>query len=140
MTNADVAKVNAGCANGFQLSVYNAVMRKEKDLTKKIPMGDNRYLEATLTWSKEVVNKTNDYGCTYPVETGNVKPILHLSVWTSKENGMATSRGLGYWLDAGEPVKRRSVKALQELTKEYTEDKIWEEFERAKATQKNLLE
>lgn len=140
MTNADVAKVNAGCANGFQLNVYNAVMRKEKDLTKKIPMGDNRYLEATLTWSKEVVNKANDYGCTYPVETGNVRPILHLSVWTSKENGMATSRGLGYWLDAGEPVKRRSVKALQELTKEYTEDKIWKEFERAKATQKNLFE
>lgn len=140
MTNADVAKVNAGCANGFQLNVYNAVMRKEKDLTKKIPMGDNRYLEATLTWSKEVVNKTNDYGCTYPVEIGNVKPILHLSVWTSKENGMATSRGLGYWLDAGEPVKRRSVKALQELTKEYTEDKILREFERAKATQKNLFE
>ena len=140
MTNADVAKVNAGCASGFQLNVYNAVMRKEKDLTKKIPMGDNRYLEATLTWSKEVVNKTNDYGCTYPVETGNVKPILHLSVWTSKENGMATSRGLGYWLDAGEPVKRRSVKALQELTKEYTEDEILREFEKAKATQRNLFE
>lgn len=140
MTKADVLKVNAGCVNGFGLNVYNAVMRGEKDLTKKIPMENGRYLEATLTWNKEVVNKTNDYGCTYPVETGNVKPVLHLSVWTSKENGMAISRGLGYWLDAGEPVKRRSVKALQELTKEYTEDKIWKEFERAKATQKNLFE
>ena len=53
---------------------------------------------------------------------------------------MATSRGLGYWLDAGEPVKRRSVKALQELTKEYTEDEILREFEKAKATQRNLFE
>lgn len=124
MTREDVKKINSECKNGFEFYLYGYLMNKEKELSKRIKLADNKFLEARLEWDKVLERKTNEWGCSWNVETGEVKPVLRLSVWTNKETGVAVSYGFGYTEVAGSPVKRRSMKSLQALTGNYTTEDI----------------
>lgn len=124
MTREDVKKINSECKNGFEFYLYGYLMRKEKELSKRIALANNKFLEARLEWDKVFKRTTNEYGCSWNVETGEVEPVLRLSVWTNKETGVAVSYGFGYTEIAGSPVKRRSMKSLQALTGNYTTEDI----------------
>lgn len=128
MTGEDVKKINSECKNGFEFYLYGYLMRKEKELSKRIALANNKFLEARLEWDKVFERKTNEWG-SWKVETGEVKPVLRLSIWTKKENGVSVFYGWGYTEDVGSPVKRRSIKALQALTSNYTTEDIVRLFE-----------
>lgn len=138
MTREDVKKINSECKNGFEFYLYGYLMRKEKELSKRINLADNQYLEARLEWHEVTERKTNEWGCSWNVKTGEVQPALRLSVWTNKENGMAVSYGLGYTEVAGSPVKRRSMKRLQDITNNWTTENIVRLYEQKSGTKLNL--
>ena len=140
MTMAEVKKMNEGCFNGFELDLNHLLFHKEKEFVKSIELPNGTFLHVRVEWDEYKEVKQNAYGQSFSVYTGMYIPKLHFSIW-QKDGNFLKSSGLGRWLDIpGEtPVKRRSCKKLQELTKNYNTERCLKLFEEAKRTQKNLL-
>lgn len=140
MTMADVKKMTKDCFNDFQFDLNYYLIHKEKEFVKSIELPDGRILRVRVEWDEHREIKKNSYGQSFGAYTGMYIPKLHFSVWQNDGDFMK-SFGLGRWVDipGEEPVKRRSYKKLQALTKNYDTEKCLKLFEEAKRTQKNLL-
>lgn len=127
-------RVDSGCSNGFGLDIWCFLCHKEKKLTKTIPLDDGKVLQISIDWYPHYEMKTSAYGQSFNVPTGLSVPKLHFSVWEESGSFMS-SHGLGWcYTVSTEPVKRKTVKALQAFTKVYTTEKCMEIWKTLKDT------
>lgn len=141
MTVAEVKKINEGCANGFKLDVQRYAFYKEKEFQKYIKLEDDSMLRVKIEWYACRDVRHSDYGQSFSVPNGMSVPKIHFSVW--RESGSClVSHGLGRWVDieGQEPVKRKSYKKLQELTKNFDDAKCLQMFKEAEKTIPNMME
>lgn len=115
MTKEQIAKANAKMADGWTLDLRSLMFNKEKNPTMILNTDGKHYIKAQLTYMNE------QEGYSY---TGYKIPMLHLSYWTDRGNGVATSQGLGAWIAVGDKVKRGTLANLSKLTHEYGATKI----------------
>lgn len=127
-------RVDSGCSNGFGLDIWHFLCHKEKKLTKSISLDDGKVLQVSIDWYPYYEVMENSYGQKFNVCSGLVIPKLHFSVWEESGSFMS-SHGLGWcYTISNEPVKRKTVKALQDFTKAYTTEKCMEIWETLKDT------
>ena len=125
ITRDQINTINAKMSNGFRLDVRHYLLWGQKQAVKPIQIDDNTTLTATLTWMDSYERKTTAYGQTINVPNGMHHIALHLAVWHHKDGKqVATSHGLGQWIDVGPDAKRRSFADIQKLTANYDDAAI----------------
>ena len=125
ITRDQINAINAKMSNGFRLDAKHYVMWGEKQAVKAIQIDDNTTLTATLTWRDSYESKTTVYRQTLNVPNGMHHIALHLDVWHHKDGEqVATSHGLGQWIDIGPDAPRCNFSAIQKLTANYDDAAI----------------
>lgn len=115
ITSEQIKKINDKCSNGWQLDVRHAIICSEKQLVLQAQKSETEIVRGTLWW-----NEVHENFCT----VGKV-PQLHLALYHTKPGSdMMTSYGLGKTITLGDMVSRTSMKVLQDLTKNFTEDDL----------------
>jgi len=116
ITIQSIKKINSGCSNGFQFDIQDYRQLGDKNLSRTIPIDENKLVKATLYFQDEIIDHR---------ETGRRIPVLNVSIWTKTSVSTMWSSGLGkfhYYKDRKAP--RRNMALLQEITKEITDDFI----------------
>ena len=115
ITKDQIDKINAKCKNGFKLSLFAAVIHGEKQLEKDIQLGDSGIIYRFTLKFREECERFRGIGV-YPVldidklvPTGTATMYSVLNIGSEK---------------LGDMVARRSIKALQDLTADYPDDKL----------------
>lgn len=125
ITREQINAINAKMSNGFRLDVRHYLLWSQKQAVKAIQLNDNTTLAATLTWMDSYERKATTYGQTINVPNGLHHIALHLAVWHHKDGGqVATSHGLGQWIDVGPDAKRCNFSNIQQLTANYDDATI----------------
>lgn len=125
ITRNQINAINAKMSNGFRLDVRHYVLWNQKRAVKPIQLDESTTLTATLTWMDSYERKTTAYGQTINVPNGLHHIALNLSVWHHKDGEqVATSHGLGQWIDIGPDAPRCNFSALQKLTANYDDAAI----------------
>lgn len=125
ITREQINSINAKMSNGFTLDVRHYLLWGQKQAVKPIQLDDNTTLTATLTWMNSYERKTTAYGQTLNVPNGMHHIALHLEVWRHKDGEqVATSHGLGQWIDVGPDAPRCNFSAIQTLTANYDDAAI----------------
>lgn len=125
ITRDQINAINAKMSNGFRLDAKHYVMWAEKQAVKAIQIDDNTTLTATLAWRDSYESKTTVYRQTINVPNGLHHITLHLAVWHHKDGGqVATSHGLGQWIDVGPDAKRCNFSDIQKITANYDDATI----------------
>lgn len=115
ITSEQIKKINDKCSNGWQLDVRHAIICSEKQLVLQAQKSETEIVRGTLWWNE--VHK--DF------RTVGKVPQLHLALYHTKPGSdMMTSYGLGKTITLGDMVNRTSMKVLQDLTKNFTEDDL----------------
>lgn len=86
-------------------------------MSRIIEIDGGDFIEANIYWSKEYIEKKNEYGVKWNESTGKYNPCLHVSTWhAGKTSGMMSS-GLGdFYPFEDVSVSRRVIKPLTELS------------------------
>lgn len=125
ITRNQINTINAKMSNGFRLDVRHYLLWGQKQAVKPIQLDDNTTLTATLTWMDSYERKTTTYGQTINVPNGMHHIALNISVWHHKDGEqVATSHGLGQWIDVGADAPRCNFSAIQKLTANYDDAAI----------------
>lgn len=125
ITRDQINAINAKMSNGFRLDARHYVLWGEKQAVKAIQLDDNTTLTATLAWRDSYESKATTYGKTINVPNGLHHIALNLSVWHHKDGEqVATSHGLGQWIDVGPDAKRCNFSDIQKLTANYDDAAI----------------
>ena len=125
ITRDQINAIDAKMSNGFRLDVRHYLIWNQKQAVKDIQLDDNTTLAATLTWMDSYERKTTTYGQTINVRNGLHHIALHLAVWHNKGVGpVATSHGLGQWIDVGPDAKRCNFSDIQKITANYDDAAI----------------
>lgn len=125
ITRDQINAINAKMSNGFRIDELYYIFRGQKRAVKDIQLDDSTTLTATLTWMDSYERKATTYGQTINVPNGLHHIALNLSVWHHKDGGqVATSHGLGQWIDVGPDAKRCNFSNIQQLTANYDDATI----------------
>lgn len=125
ITRDQINTINAKMSNGFRLDVRHYLLWNQKQAVKPIQLDDNTTLTATLSWRDSYESKTTVYRQTINVPNGLHHIALHLAVWHTREgSSVATSHGLGQWIDVGSDAPRCNFSAIQKLTANYDDAAI----------------
>nr|DAT41319.1 MAG TPA: hypothetical protein [Bacteriophage sp.] len=125
ITRDQINAINAKMSNGFRLDVRHYLLWSQKQAVKPIQIDDNTTLTATLTWMDSYERKATTCGQTINVPNGLHHIALHLAVWHHRDGGqVATSHGLGQWIDVGPAVKRCNFSDIQKITANYDDASI----------------
>lgn len=111
-----IRKINNSCSNGFQFDIQDYRQLGDKNLSKTIPIEENKLIKATLFFKEEIT----DYR-----QTGQKIPVLNVSVWTKSGESIMWSSGMGkfhHYRDKKCP--RRNMSILQEITAGISDDLI----------------
>ena len=126
ITKEKYLKINGGCENDFKLDLQYYVTWGEYKLYKLIEKEDqNHYHNFRLGYREHKESKTNECGCTYPVYDGTFDIVLNYNT-SYHENGMLITNGLGKNFTIKTGLTRKTIKELQETTKELTQEKLFE--------------
>lgn len=126
ITKEKYLKINGGCKNDFQLDLQYYLVWGEYKLYKLIETEkENNFNNFRLGFREHKETKTNEYGCSYPIYTGTYDIVLNYNT-SLKDDKMLITNGLGkdYILKTG--LTRKTIKELQNITKELTTDKLFE--------------
>lgn len=125
ITRDQINTINAKMSNGFRLDLRHLACWGEKQAVKYIQLDDNTTLTATLAWQSSYEHRTTVYRQTITVPNGMHHIALNLSVWHHKDGEqVATSHGLGQWIDVGPDAPRCNFSAIQKLTANYDDAAI----------------
>ena len=125
ITRDQINAINAKMSNGFRLDARHYVLFGKKQAVKAIKLDNSTTLTATLTWMDSYERKATTYGQTINVTNGLHHIALNLSVWHHKDGEqVATSHGLGQWIDVGPDAKRCNFSDIQKITANYDEATI----------------
>ena len=127
ITRERIEKINKNCKNGFRLDVMFSLTHNEKQLVKRIKTSENQFLEIDVYFTERYRNFER-----------TILPVIHFAEWTNLQNGMASSSGLGYFVE-GEPVQRRNMKLLQEMTANLDDQTCLDMFKHEKKTKVNMM-
>ena len=123
ITREKVQKINEGAKNNFKLDIQYYLIWKEYALEKLqlIEGTENKYNNFRLGYREHRENKTNEWGCSYPVFTGTYDIVLNYNT-SLHENGMLITNGLGKDVVIETGLTRKSVKDLQKATEKLTDE------------------
>lgn len=114
LTREQVVKINSKCQNGFRLDIQTAVIWGKKELVKEICLDDSGVIYRLRIRYAAKYEHYSEVGV-YPVlELDKLVPTGTEKVYKIIDCGQK---------ELGELVKRRSVKALQDLTANYPDEK-----------------
>lgn len=118
ITKEQVLKINGKCSNDFVLNLRYFAYHGEKQLHKYISLGENKLLEVKLYFSErwDSVNRKK-----------NNVPTIHFSEWIV-DGQVLKSHGIGSFIDIGEPVSRKNMNIIIDLTKKYDNQKCMEMY------------
>lgn len=91
-----------------------------KMLKTVIKIDDSNILDVSLYYSPEVKEVTNSFGVTYNEHTGFETARLNVTKMRDCGNGMY-SGGMGKTTVVSQPVKRKTIKTLQDIAEKLTE-------------------
>lgn len=124
LTVEQARKKQALCPEGWRFDEYRFVAFNDSVTRRYIDLDDNKYICATVEYTKEYERKNNGY-CSFNVATGKVLPTLNISEWTRKpETGCAVSHGLGKSVVLGAPEDRKVFKTLCKYAATVSDDLI----------------
>lgn len=124
ITRAQYERWSAKLQNGFKFDLNRFLMWGEKQVVADYPLDDGRILQATISYY-EVWNCRQCH---------NV-PRINISVWEDCGD-FRRSYGLGHTEDAGEPQKTKRYAYLEQLTGEFSEQRVREIYEKIHPTGK----
>ena len=125
ITDEQINAINAKMHNGFRLDELYYIFRGQKRAMKDIQLDERTTLTATLTWQRSYEQETTSYHDTINMQNGMYHIALHLAVWHHKDGGqVATSHGLGQWIDVGPDAKRCNFSDIQKITANYDDAAI----------------
>lgn len=117
ITREQAQKWDAQARGGFRFDVRHYVIWGEKELRKTVDLPGGRVVEFRIGYRAEFETKTNDYGCSWNVETGRHIPELSVHIWTpGGTEGVYTSHGLGKHIDIGPAQAKKNYKILCQLS------------------------
>lgn len=120
LTKDQVERWNSKLQNGFQFDIYHFMNWGEKQIVKKIPLEDDKILEAQILYRRVL-------GADRFSDTGKVEPVLHLQVWEpGGTEGMMCSHGTGVYVQVGDEQDKRKYGELEKLSANFTTEKIME--------------
>lgn len=126
ITKEKYLKINGGCENDFKLDLQYYVTWGEYKLYKLIEKEEqNHYHNFRLGYREHKEIKTNEWGCKYPVYDGTYDIVLNYNT-SYHENGMLITNGLGKDYTLKTNITRKTIKELQNITKELTQEKLFE--------------
>lgn len=124
LTLEQARKKQALCPEGWRFDEYRFVAFNDSVTRRYIDLDDNKYICATVEYTKEYERKNNGY-CSFNVATGKVLPTLNISEWTRKpETGCAVSHGLGKSVVLGAPEDRKVFKTLCKYAADVSDELI----------------
>ena len=124
LTVEQARKKQALCPEGWRFDIERFVCWNDSVTRRYIDLEDNKYICATVEYTKEYERKNNGY-CSFNVATGKVLPTLNISEWTRKpETGCAVSHGLGKDVVLGAPEDRKVFKTLCKYAANVSDDLI----------------
>lgn len=124
LTAEQARKKQALCPEGWRFDEYRFVAFNDSVTRRYIDLEDNKYICATVEYTKEYERKNNGY-CSFNVATGKVLPTLNISEWTKNtETGCAVSHGLGKSVVLGAPEDRKVYKTLCKYAATVSDDLI----------------
>ena len=80
ITREQFNKWNSKATNGFQFDVKEYVCWGNKGLIRHENLSDGKIGEFRIGYRNEYVTKTNEWGCSWNVETGNKIPCLDVNI------------------------------------------------------------
>ncbi len=107
---SQVKKMNDNLKNGFEFDIFHYATSGRKEATKRIPVGERKYIKLTLMFMPEYETKRG-----YRMPTGKHIPTVHTCT-EYKDGDFYVSHGLGNFFSAGEPQSRKMFSKLQELS------------------------
>lgn len=122
-----VDSINSRCKNGFTFYIRGFIESGRKQLVKTVTLKeDEKMIEIELSWTEEIVYQRNRYGCEVPHRTGNLLPLLRVSVWDKSKSSKAwSSEGFGRKLTFNEyPSTKKIMNKLCEATELVTDELI----------------
>ena len=129
ITKEKYLKINEETKNGFQLDLQYYLIWGEYKLYNLIETETlNKYHNFRLGYREHIEHKTNEFNCTYPVHTGTYDIVLNYNI-SYKEDKMLITNGLGKDYTLKTNVARKTIKELQNITKELTQEKLFELME-----------
>lgn len=115
-TREQLNKWNAKLANGFTLDLQHFLIWGEKSAVRRIDLPDGKILKATLEY-RDARDDSHHY-------TGLHQPMVHLSIWTDRGNGMLSSHGMGASVKIGTVQSKRNFNNLAALSATIDDEKI----------------
>lgn len=125
ITKEKYLKINEGCENGFGLDLMYFITWGEYKLERLILIENNKYDNFRLGYREHREFKINEYGCKYPVYDGTYDIVLNYNT-SIKENKMLITNGLGKDTVLKSGITRKTIKELQNITKELNDKKLEE--------------
>lgn len=122
LTRVQLANINEGCSNDFQLDVKNFIANDVTQLVKYVDINGNERLEYCLCYHRKynIVKKTGEKKA-----TNRYLVLLKISKWQKGD--------IDAWVDNGvikvvkvfdKAVDHQYLKFLQKLTEELTDDRL----------------
>lgn len=123
ITKEKVRKINEGCTNGWKLNVEAWVGFNNKVLVYEVTTEDGGFWIFSLRYHPEYKETKNHFGQKFSQKTGRDIPALSVAHYFKGDApGVFISSGEITFFKVGDAVTRQTVKLLQTLTKEFTED------------------
>ena len=114
ITREKIRKYQEMTPEGWSYDWRYYVMWGENQLQRHIPQDDNTTIEATVRWDEIYETKTNEYGCSWNVKTGEYRVDMNVRRWRPGSTpGTMVSDGIGRTIELdSNGYPRRSYKML----------------------------
>lgn len=127
ITKEKARKINEGCTNGWRLNIEAWLGFNNKVLIYEIPTEDGGFWMFSLRYHPEYKETKNNFEQKFSQKTGRYIPALCMVHYAKGDvPGVFISSGEIAFFKVGDAVTRQTVKLLQALTKEFTEDVLME--------------